>query len=412
MRIAVLAGIFPNVSTTFILDQIVCALEAGHEVDVYGTTPSPNPVQHPEVERFALAHRTRYLRFNHRATQPLQRVGLIAATLLSHPKLTLRVRRHTASVGRLCDSAVFFQGRSYDVVHCHFGTTAVRVLPAHAAGVLQGRLLVTFHGQDLMRRPVPDYDALFRSDAYYTANTQFLSQRARALGCPTERLLNFPMGVDVSRFLVNPRAREQSLPRVVSVGRLVEFKGFEYGLRAFAETLRVVPNAHYDICGDGPLRASLEALAKQLGIASHVRFHGALSRPNVQGLMSQAWVFLLPGVVDQQGQCEAQGVVLLEAQASGVPVVASRVGGIPEVVVDGETGALVESKNVAETAERLVALLSDAALRDRYGAAARAFVEQRFDQRQLNRRLLDVYTSLARGEGIRPGNVGDAVATG
>src|SRR5690606_7371878 len=268
MRIAVLAGIFPNVSTTFILDQIVSALEAGHEVDVYGATPSPHPVQHPEVERFALATRTRYLRFNHRAKRPLHRLGLIAATLLTHPKLTYRVRQHTSSVSRVCDSAVFFPARNYDVIHCHFGTTAVRVLPARDAGVLNGPMLVTFHGQDLTRRPVPDYGALFRSDAYYTANTQFLSQRALALGCPADRLLTFPMGVDVGRFVAYPKARDESRPRVVSAGRLVEIEGFEYGLRAFAETLRLVPNAQYDICGDGPLRASLEALAEQLGIAS------------------------------------------------------------------------------------------------------------------------------------------------
>jgi colanic acid/amylovoran biosynthesis glycosyltransferase len=398
MRIAVLAGIFPNVSTTFILDQVVCALDAGHEVDIYGTTPSQHAVQHPEVEGHGLAARTRYLRFNHRASHPLLRVGLITWTLLSNPKLAARVRQQTQSPGRLYDSAAFFPGQRYDVIHCHFGTTALRVLPTWQAGVLQGPMLVTFHGQDVMRRPVPNYAQLFRSDAHYTANTGFLTQKALALGCPSERLIAFPMGVDPERFTVGDA--DATRPRVLSVGRLVEFKGFEYGLRAFAEVLRTLPTAHYDICGDGPLRSQLEALARELGIASNVHFHGSLPRQRVAELMARAWVFLLPGVTDQQGQVEAQGVVLLEAQASGVPVVASRVGGIPEVVRDGETGLLVPSKDVAATSERLVTLLCDPELRARYSVAARAFVERDYNQRLLNRRLLDMYASLARGEGF------------
>lgn len=400
MRIAVLAGIFPNVSTTFILDQVVCALDAGHEVDIYGTTPSRQPVQHPEVERYGLDGRTRYLRFNHKATHPALRVGLITWTLLSHPRLAARVRQQTKSLGRLYDSAAFLPRQQYDVIHCHFGTTALRVLPALQAGVLQGPLLVTFHGQDVMRRPVPDYSKLFGSDAHYTANTGFLSQKALALGCPPERLIRFPMGVDPQRFTVGTAPLDAASPRVLSVGRLVEFKGFEYGLRAFAKVLATIPNAYYDICGDGPLRAQLEALARELGVSSSVRFHGALPRQRVAELMNEASVFLLPGVVDQQGQVEAQGVVLLEAQASGVPVVASRVGGIPEVVRDGETGLLVAPKDVIATSEKLVALLSDPALRQRYSVAARAFVEREYDQRALNRRLLDLYASLARGGGF------------
>ena len=93
-------------------------------------------------------------------------------------------------------------------------------------------------------------------------------------------------------------------------------------------------------------------------------------------------------------------MVLLEAQASGVPVVASRVGGIAEVVRDGETGLLVAPKDVTATSERLLTLLADPHKRADYGAAARAFVERDYNQRTLNRRLLEMYASLARGDGF------------
>ncbi len=176
---------------------------------------------------------------------------------------------------------------------------------------------------------------------------------------------------------------------------MIELKGIEFGLRAFAKLLPTFPHAVYEICGDGPLRHSLEALAQQLGISHRVVFHGAQSRQSVIRAMQRASVFLMPGIVDRMGHCEAQGLVLLEAQACELPVVASRVGGMPEVLLDGQTSYLVEPGNIAETAQRLVTLLGDRELRERFGAAGRRFVHERFDQDHLNARLLTLYEQLA-----------------
>lgn len=398
MRIAVLAGVFPGVSTTFILDQIVCAIEAGHDVDVYGTIPSVQAVQHAEVERHRIAERVRYMGFHHRARRRTLRIAQIAATLLAHPKSTGRVAKHAPSLKRLFDSAVFMPEQRYDVIHCHFGTTALRVLPAVDAGVLRGPLLVTFHGQDILRRPIPDYAALFRSNAYYTTNTHFLRNVATDLGCPPERVIKFPLGVNPQLFSV-PETRAAA-PRVLTVGRLVEMKGIEFGLRAFAQVLHKIPEARYDVCGDGPLRSSLERLAQELCIAQSVCFHGAASRQRIQQLMADASVFLLPGVVDSHGQMESQGVVLVEAQACGLPVITSKVGGVPEVVRDGETGFLVTSKDVGAFRDNLIRLLSDHDLRSSMGKQARWMVEQTLDQRVLNRRLLAIYERLASGQAL------------
>lgn len=399
MRIAVLAGIFPGVSTTFILDQIVCAIEAGHDVDIYGTIPSPQTVQHAEVERHRIAERTRYMGFQHRSPHRWLRIGNIAATLLANPLSAARVAKHASSLKHLSDAAVFLPKQRYDVIHCHFGTTALRVLPALDAAVLQGPFLVTFHGQDILRRPLPDYEALFRSNAYYTTNTHFLRKVATDLGCLPERVIKFPLGVDPQLFAV-PQSRPTA-PRVLTVGRLVEMKGVEFGLRAFAQVLQQIPDARYDVCGDGPLRASLERLAQELGIAENVCFHGAAPRHHIQRLMAESSVFLLPGVVDSRGQMESQGVVLVEAQACGLPVITSKVGGVPEVVRDGDTGFLVESKDVETLKDKLIRLLTDNDLRNAMGKHARAMVEQDLDQRVLNRRLLAIYERLASGQGLQ-----------
>ncbi len=133
------------------------------------------------------------------------------------------------------------------------------------------------------------------------------------------------------------------------------------------------------IIGDGPLRKQLGALAASLGVADRVRFLGAMPQGEVLGWMRQAAMLVLPSVRTGTGRVEGLGMVVLEAAASGVPVIGSDIGGIPEAVIDGETGFLVPERDDEGLARRMGALWDDAALRHRMGAAARALVERKFD---------------------------------
>jgi colanic acid/amylovoran biosynthesis glycosyltransferase len=404
MRIAVVTGRFPAWSVTFILDQITYALDHDCDVEVYASRPGEG-AQHTEVERYDLARRTHYFPRTRHDLPRVPRSARVWAKLIRHPRIVLRALPHVRGRIQLEDLSGFLPRSDYDVVHCHFAPNAARVLPALRAGVLRGKLLATFHGYDILKAQPGDYAELFASDAFYTSNTNFLKQRAVELGCPEARIVRFPMGVDTKKFQVRAPDTSQKPPKllILTVARLVEFKGIEFGLRAFAKIAGDFPDARYEILGDGPLRAELEALAVQLGIADLVTFRGAATRDEVVQAFGAAQVFLLPGIVDAQGQCEAQGVVLIEAQACGVPIVASRIGGIPEAV-GADSGVLVEPKDVTGLAGALATVLGDADRRAAMASAGPTFVTEQFDQERLNARLLAIYEAVAHGR--HPGEVG------
>jgi glycosyltransferase involved in cell wall biosynthesis len=151
--------------------------------------------------------------------------------------------------------------------------------------------------------------------------------------------------------------------RLLFVGRLVPVKGIETLLRAFDNARRERPDLTLDIVGDGPLRQELEALAADLGLGSSVRFLGRVE--NARHEMERAAAVVVPSLG------EGFGMVALEASERGRPVIATSVGGLPEIVEDGRTGVLVPRGDVAALAAALVALVDDPARAEAYGRAAR-----------------------------------------
>jgi glycogen synthase len=162
-------------------------------------------------------------------------------------------------------------------------------------------------------------------------------------------------------------------PRLVCVGRLVKEKGLDCALRAFAELSPRLPRARLTMAGDGPLREALAQQAADLGIADRVDFTGWVAPERIPELMNSATVFLMPS-----RWREAFGLVTLEAMQMARPVVATRVGGTPELVVDGETGALVPRDDHAAMASATVALLEQPALAKRLGDAGRRRAATKF----------------------------------
>jgi glycosyltransferase involved in cell wall biosynthesis len=193
---------------------------------------------------------------------------------------------------------------------------------------------------------------------------------------------------------IQPRAPSEELPVVLHVARLVAVKGTQYLLRAFAAVTPRFPDARLVVIGEGPLRRSLERLATTLGIEDRVQFLGALRHSEVLAWMRRAAMLVLPGIRTATGRIEGLGMVLLEAAATGVPVIGSGVGGIPECIVDGQSGFLVPQRDAGALAERMGVLLADPSLRQRMGEEGRLLVERRFDARQQTRALEGLYDAL------------------
>jgi len=178
-------------------------------------------------------------------------------------------------------------------------------------------------------------------------------------------------------------------PMAAFAGRLVPEKGVEWLLEAFGETVQRIPAASLVIVGDGPLRAALEARARDLGIAERVTFSGHLPRPESQRLLERAWVQVVPSL-----WAEPFGLVAAEALMRATPVIASDVGGPREIVEHGRTGWIVPTGDVSALSNALATALSDHDRTRELGRAGRVDARDRFDQDRWISRYLEIYSEL------------------
>lgn len=186
-----------------------------------------------------------------------------------------------------------------------------------------------------------------------------------ARGIPAEHVSVVHCGLDHARF--RPTAPKAARPTVAFVGRLRKYKGVDVLLDAFARVRRDVPDAELDVIGDGPYRATLEARARQLGLGAEVRFHGFVPAERKVALLSAAHVSACPSPK------EGWGLTVVESNACGTAVVASRSPGLVDSVRDGETGLLVPHGDAGALAGALVSVLRDDALRARLESGALAW---------------------------------------
>ncbi len=205
-------------------------------------------------------------------------------------------------------------------------------------------------------------------------------------------------GLDLSEFSFQwPRASEPEPPTILAVARLVEKKGVGHLIRA-ADILRGQGRSfRVQIIGDGDLRQVLENQVAERGLQDRVTLLGAQPHEKVRLAYARASIFVLPCLVAADGDRDGLPVVLLEAMASGLPVVSTSVVGIPELIASERDGLLVPPNDPRALADALARLLVDPDLRDRLARAARAKIEERFSIERSADRLLDLFFPIAKG---------------
>ena len=285
------------------------------------------------------------------------------------------------------------------LIHAHFGTDGLLVLPlARALGV---PLITSLRGYDVTRsdgallrsgRPIWMRYALGkkrlqRGGTLFLAVSDALRKQAIARGFPEERTVTHYNGVDLDRFQPGQAPAEPGL--ILHVGRLVEKKG----TKVLIEALTGLADAKLVIIGDGPLRGALERQARALG--ERVRFLGELPSDDVAQWMRRASVLAAPSVIAADGDAEGLPNVVVEAAASGLPVVSTIHSGIPEAIEDGVSGFLVPEGDVGGLAARLTELLESEPLRREMGVAARRLAERKFSRQTLTERLESIYDEVA-----------------
>jgi glycosyltransferase involved in cell wall biosynthesis len=403
LRVAYVMSRFPKLSETFVLRELLAVEALGVAVDVYPLVRHREPLVHPEAE--PLVDRARYLPF---LSLAILRSNL--AVLRTRPRAWLGalwavVRGNWGSANllvgglgvflKVVHAARLMEADGVDHVHCHFATH-----PA-LAGFLVHRLTgipysFTAHGSDIhvdrhmLRQKVEEAAVVVPISEF---NREVILRECDRAQAP--KLVVVHCGVDTQ--VLRPRPSRAAGPlTVVCVGTLHEVKG----QRHLVEACRLLATRGVDVrcrlVGDGEDRAMLEGAIVQAGLEGRVELAGALTRDQVAAELAAADVLVAPSVPTKQGRREGIPVVLMEAMSSGLPVVASRISGIPELVEDGVSGLLAPPGDAQALATALRRLADDPGLRGRLGAEGRRTVQEGFDVERSAEQLIERFAASAR----------------
>jgi glycosyltransferase involved in cell wall biosynthesis len=290
----------------------------------------------------------------------------------------------------------------FDLVHAHW------VIPNGPIGALVARrhgipLVISLHGSDISVSQRSGWlgriaRSSFARAAAVTAPSGDLIERARSLGADCHLAL-IPYGADADAFAPDPAARGRIRTHlglsadhtvICGVGRFVHWKGFEYLIDAFAESSAALPQLRLVFVGDGDLRHSLQARAHSLGVGDAVTFAGMAARDEMPEYLAAADIVVVPSI-HYDGYVDGLPNVALEAMTAGKPLIATRVGGLAQLVQSGENGLLVEEQDSGALADAIVALARDPDLRARLGENGRTLIRDSMNWDVVAERFETVY---------------------
>jgi colanic acid/amylovoran biosynthesis glycosyltransferase len=403
LRVAYVMSRFPKLTETFVLNEILAVERQGVAVDIYPLLRERQDVLQPgAAELVARAH---YTPFMSRAILRSQLWGLrrglraYLGAFVTAVRETWRSPRFLVGALAYFPKAVHLARLISDAgaghVHCHFANHPALV------GFVIGRLTglpwsFTAHGSDLhidkhmLCRKTSEASfvvAISRSnrDVILAECRPQAEDRVEVIHCGIDTDLFRPAGGGPG--VADPGGHPRRL-RLISVGTLHEVKGQRYLIEACARLRDEGVDVTCQIVGDGPDESRLAARIRELQLEDRVRLAGRLTRDEVIEILQLSDVLVAPSVPSREGRLEGLPVVIMEAMGCGLPVVASRLSGIPELVIDDRTGYLVEPRDVAGITAALLRLAVDPELRQRLGAEARAEVERDFEVNECARRLI------------------------
>jgi colanic acid/amylovoran biosynthesis glycosyltransferase len=394
-KVAYIVSRFPHVSETFIVRELNAVSAAGIEIELFSLFAPVDPTVHSSAAAWIPnLHSGRLARglaafgwwMLRRPLRLLASGASVCAAYARRPDLALRA---LATLVIACDHARTLRERPVDHVHAHYAT-----YPALAAWLcrqLAGTpYSFTAHAHDLfvdasmLRRKV--------ADAAFVVTISEFNRRWIAAHAPAATPIHVVRaGIDPGAYAFRLRSLEPGTPvEALCVASLQEYKGHAVLLRALASDPRL-ERVRLELIGGGELRRELERLAAELGLARRVTFAGARDEEAVRDRLEAADLFVLASVVAADGQMEGVPVALMEALACGIPTVATRLSGIPELVVDDRTGLLAAPGDPAALAEAITRTLADPVAARRRSTAGRTLVEEEFDLRRSGARMAALF---------------------
>jgi glycosyltransferase involved in cell wall biosynthesis len=307
-------------------------------------------------------------------------------------------------------SLLIIYSKKINLIHSHWfvpqgfiGALFQSFLGIPHVATIHGSDLNTMKNNPLLRRLCP---FIVRNSDLITVNSTFMKHKLESLVPDSgKKIMVIPMGISPVRYqdLTSADADDRkSMGHIVlCVGRLIDLKGTIYLIDAMPRVSTAYPDATLLIIGDGPERETLENRVRDLGIEKTVKFLGIINPADLPPYYHSADVFVLPSIT-KDGKTEALGVVLLEAMASGCPVIGSNVGGIPDIITDGENGFLVPEQRPDSIAEKIVRIFSDTELQERFRRNGLIRVQESFSWVVIAKKFSEVYCSALENGGKKP----------
>lgn len=401
-RIAYLTGEYPRATDTFIQREVAALRSDGFDVDTFAVRrPGPEHLTGPQ-QREGQATTTYLLEL---AKSP----GLLSAQVKMFARSPraylrgLRLARQTkrAGVRGSVYQLIYFveavvlahqiRSRRIDHLHNHFGDSSCTVAML-AAEVAEVPYSFTLHGSAIFfEAKTWRLDEKLDRAAFVACISNFTRSQAAVFAASETMSRIHLIHCGIEPATLSPVVHEGRAKRLIFVGRVVEQKGLGVLFDSLDLVAGEAPDLELVVVGDGPDRAKLERQANDRGFGDRVQFVGSKSPADVAALLATADIFVLPSFA------EGVPVVLMEALGSGLPVVASFVGGIPELVEDGVTGFLVPPGEPVALADRISTLVADPALRSDFGKAGRAQVVAEFDAAAEATRLGSLFVNTQKG---------------
>lgn len=373
---------YPVLSQTFCDAEMMELERRGFELVLASMYPPKTPIRHEYLARLrALVQYAPEKSELERLTRKAKRNGRWPEQLvIEHerkygPEYKAALRARNALF-----FAQLFEREGVRHFHVHFANRA-----AHTALFVKAITGITFsitaHGQDFMTDlgnrellcEICDAAEFVAAETNYSRNLL-----ARQCSHSAGKMLRVYNGIDLAKLSAPALARKPGPVRLLSVGRLVAFKGFNVLIDACAELSGRDIDFTCEIIGEGDLREELQARAARGQLDRWVTFSGAQSQDTVTAALRDCDIFVLASITDERGASDVFPTVIAEAMASGKPVVSTRTAGIPELVANGETGLLVAPNDVRALADAIATLAHDPELRERFAYAGRARIEEHF----------------------------------
>ncbi len=392
---------FPSLSETFIYNELLALQQDGFSVGLMPMMRQNAKVKHAyiapllEVVEFmppiaSLRHLQAHAYFlRHAPGKYVRALRLVVSGTWRRPLL---LGKSLYAFGKGVACAFQIRERRVGHLHAHWAT-----MPTTAALVIASLLDIPFsftaHAWDIFKEPTMLAEKMRRAEFVVTIseyNSRYLQSLCPDL--PAGRIAVVRCGIDLGKFPYREPHHVRS-PLIVSVARLVEKKGLRWLVEACALLRGKRPELRCQIVGQGPQKSFLESLIAELGVQEQVSLLGSLPHEEVQLLLRRASMFVLPCVVDKSGDRDGIPVALMEAMASGVPVISTAISGIPELVQDGVTGLLVPDSDARALAGAIERLLDDPELGLALSRNARRRVLEEYDIERNIRRKESLFRS-------------------